>query len=80
VPLVCALSPLVCYGLGQNAPRFLGGYRFGFELLLLNGLLTAGGLFLLRRPAGRDTLPAAGAARAGSVEPLLAAHPRAPGS
>jgi Na+/proline symporter len=54
VPLVCVASPLICYALAENAPRLLGGYRFGFELLLLNGLLTAAGLWLLRlRPRGQ---------------------------
>lgn len=54
VPLVCVASPLICYVLAQNAPRLLGGYRFGFELLLMNGLLTSAGLWLLRlRPRGQ---------------------------
>ena len=44
---VVALSvPLLCAVLSYAAPR-LWGYTFGYELLLLNGLLTAAGLWLL---------------------------------
>jgi Na+/proline symporter len=53
VPLVCMASPLLSYALAENSRRLLGGYQFGFELLLLNGLLTVIGLFCLRlRPGG----------------------------
>lgn len=50
VPLVCIVSPLLCYGLSVGAEH-LWGYRFGYELLLVNGALTAAGLFLARRRA-----------------------------
>lgn len=50
VPLVCVVSPLLCYGLSVMA-QHLWGYRFGYELLLVNGALTAVGLFLVRRRA-----------------------------
>lgn len=41
VPVVCVVSPLLCYMLESNSARWLGGYHFGFELLMLNGALTA---------------------------------------
>ena len=47
VPLVCVLSPIICYFLNQNSVVLLNGYKFGFELLLVNGGITALGLFLL---------------------------------
>ena len=47
VPFVCVASPLLCYVIDFMASRQLG-YHFGYELLLLNGLLTFGGLFLLK--------------------------------
>lgn len=50
VPLVCVVSPLLCYCLSAMA-QHLWGYRFGYELLLVNGALTAVGLFLVRRRA-----------------------------
>lgn len=47
IPVVCLLSPAICYGLNVLVPRFLG-YSFGYELLLLNGLLTYGLLYVLK--------------------------------
>ena len=46
VPYVCILSPLLCYGI-DLLMRQLFDYRFGYELLLMNGLLTFLGLSLL---------------------------------
>jgi len=50
-PLVCCAAPLLCFVLQQNLERWLGGYKMGFELLVLNGLLTFLGLWLIRKPA-----------------------------
>ena len=47
VPLVCVASPLVSHCLSLLALN-LWGYHFGYELLLLNGLLTFGGLFAIK--------------------------------
>lgn len=43
VPYVCVASPLLCYALDVLAWH-VWGYRFGYELLMLNGLLTFLGL------------------------------------
>ncbi len=51
VPLVCVLAPCLCYFLDINSTKWFAGYLFGNELLLVNGLLTFGGLFLLSRPS-----------------------------
>ncbi|MFM9143186.1 MAG: sodium:solute symporter, partial [Bacteroidota bacterium] len=51
VPGVAIASPVLCYILKANADAWLGGYQFGFELLILNGLITYGGLWLLSRPS-----------------------------
>ncbi|BDD09697.1 solute:sodium symporter family transporter [Fulvitalea axinellae] len=40
VPVVCLLSPVLTYFVNANSEAWLFGYRFGHELLLLNGLLT----------------------------------------
>ncbi len=50
VPYICIVSPLLCYLLDLIA-QHLWGYRFGYELLMLNGLLTFAGLWVssLRR-------------------------------
>ncbi|MDJ1495869.1 sodium:solute symporter [Cytophagaceae bacterium DM2B3-1] len=47
VPVVCILSPILCYIINTNANTWLNGYKFGFELLILNGVLTFLGLLLL---------------------------------
>lgn len=47
VPAVCMAAPLLCFLLDRFAPVWWG-YRFGYELLLFNGALTALGLWLLR--------------------------------
>jgi Na+/proline symporter len=39
VPAVCIASPLLCYAIDTCSQQFLG-YKFGYELLMLNGLLT----------------------------------------
>lgn len=51
VPIVCVISPLLCYGLDANSAQWFNGYKFGFELLMLNGAFTALGLLLLSFPA-----------------------------
>ena len=47
VPVVAVLSPVVCYLLKLYMPQWTG-YHFGFEILLLNGLLTFVGLLLIK--------------------------------
>jgi SSS family transporter len=49
VPLVCILSPCICYVLNINSVEWLNGYKFGFELLIINGAMTFGGLLLIRK-------------------------------
>ena len=44
-PYICIASPLFCYALNTLVQQ-LWGYRFGYELLMLNGLLTFAGLWL----------------------------------
>ena len=45
VPVIAVLSPVVCYVLKVFSPVWLG-YSFGFEILLVNGLITFGLLWL----------------------------------
>lgn len=40
VPIVTIISPIICYFLNKYSELFFGGYKFGFELILINGLLT----------------------------------------
>ena len=48
VPYICIASPIACYAL-DAAPQALWGYRFGYELLMINGLLTFGGLWISKK-------------------------------
>jgi Na+/pantothenate symporter len=49
VTMVCLLAPAICYFIGKNASQWLNGYQIGFEMLLINGLFTFAGLFLLSK-------------------------------
>ena len=46
VPPVCIASPLLCMLLSANSEQWFGGWRIGFELLLINCALTMLGLWL----------------------------------
>ncbi|HLN53988.1 MAG TPA: sodium:solute symporter [Lentimicrobium sp.] len=48
VPLISVFSPLICYFLSMNSFPWWG-YKFGFELLILNGLLTYLGLLMITK-------------------------------
>ena len=48
VPYVAISSPIFCYFLSDYSVLLLNGYKFGFELLIINGLYTFTGLWLLR--------------------------------
>jgi len=50
VPIICVISPIICYILSENSVKWLFGYKFSFELLILNGLLTFIGLLIIMKP------------------------------
>ncbi|NME67156.1 sodium:solute symporter [Flammeovirga aprica] len=45
VMLICIISPVICYFLQANSVALFNGYKFGYELLLLNGIFTFSGLW-----------------------------------
>ena len=47
VPFICIGSPVVCYFLNQHAAEWFNGYKFDFELLILNGFFTFIGLWAI---------------------------------
>jgi len=47
IPVI--VSPVLCYLLAANSKEWLFGYQVGFELLIINGLLTFVGLWALSR-------------------------------
>lgn len=54
---VCIAAPVLCYLLSLYAPDWLGGYKIGIELLMINGLLTFIGLWLISGKE-KNTMPA----------------------
>jgi len=49
VPVICVLSPVLTYIIKTNSAAWFNGYTFGFELLILNGLMTFLGLLAISR-------------------------------
>ena len=47
VPLVAIVSPILCFILQENSETWFNGYKFSYELLILNALFTFIGLGLL---------------------------------
>lgn len=47
VPVIAITSPTLCFFLSKYSEQLLWGYKFGFELLIVNGLLTLVGLLAI---------------------------------
>lgn len=47
VPIICMLAPAICFVLDWFSVDWFGGYVFGFEILILNGVLTLAGLLMI---------------------------------
>lgn len=56
-PLICVLAPVITYLIDRNSMSLLNGYQFGFELLLLNGMFTFAGLWLISRKSDIQNNP-----------------------
>lgn len=57
VPVVCLLAPLASYVISANSVQWLGGYKFSYEILVVNGLLTMFGLWIISRAPSKDYRP-----------------------
>ncbi len=56
VPVVAILSPILCFILDRNSEAWFGGYRFSYEILILNALFTIIGLtFISKRHEANPT-------------------------
>lgn len=49
VPYVCVAAPVVSYLIDKYQETIFGDFKIGLELLIINGLLTFAGLWLIRR-------------------------------
>lgn len=47
IPAIAVLSPVICYLIKHYSAAMLGGFQIGIELLILNGLITFTGLYLV---------------------------------
>jgi len=56
MPYIAIASPVICFFLNTYSEEFLGGYKFGFELLIVNGIITFAGMAIFReRPINLRT-------------------------
>ena len=49
VPIICVLSPAICYFLNIHSTKLLNGYIFDSEMIVVNGLITFLGLLLISK-------------------------------
>ncbi len=52
-PWIAIISPVLCYFLNVFSEELFNGYRFGFEMLLVNGFLTFMGLLIFSRKGSK---------------------------
>jgi len=55
VPIICVISPILSYVLSSNSEAWLGGYKFGIEILIVNGMITFLGLWIISTKPTADT-------------------------
>ncbi|MBC7523420.1 MAG: sodium:solute symporter [Flavobacterium sp.] len=55
VPLVCLISPAICFLISSNSVFLFGKYTFDNELIIVNGLITFLGLLIISKPAVNQT-------------------------
>jgi hypothetical protein len=55
VTIICLIAPVICYFLSRYSADLFGGYKIGIELLLINGLLTFTGLYLVSQRSTAST-------------------------
>lgn len=58
VTVICLTAPLVSFFLSKYSATLLGGYQIGIELLIINGILTFLGLFMISKKSPANALPA----------------------
>ncbi|TBX66343.1 sodium:solute symporter [Flavobacterium silvisoli] len=55
VPLICVISPTICFFISKYSAELFGDYVFDNELIIVNGLITFIGLWLISKPATGNT-------------------------
>jgi len=49
VPAIAIVSPILCYFFSLFSESLFNGYQFGFELLIINGIFTMAGLYIVKK-------------------------------
>ena len=49
VPVIAIVAPVLSFLLSHFSESLFNGYQFGFELLIINGLITIVGLFIIKK-------------------------------
>lgn len=49
VPIICILSPIICFIIDYNSQEWFNGLKLGYMTLALNGILTFVGLYLIKK-------------------------------
>ena len=57
-PWIAIISPVLCYFLNVFSEELFNGYRFGFEMLLVNGFLTFMGLLIFSKKGSKTVAEA----------------------
>lgn len=55
VPLICLISPTICFFISKYSADLFGDYAFDNELIIVNGLITFLGLLIISKPATSQT-------------------------
>ncbi|MEO8172048.1 MAG: sodium:solute symporter [Sediminibacterium sp.] len=50
VPIICIASPIICFFLDRFQKQIFGSFELGLELLIINGLITFIGLWIISKP------------------------------
>ncbi len=55
VPFICIISPAICFLITKNSSILFGDYVIDNELIIINGLITFIGLFIISKPTSENT-------------------------
>lgn len=57
LPIVAILAPVICVVLDLNSEKWFDGYQFGYNILVINSLMTLAGIYLLSFLNRQDRVP-----------------------
>lgn len=49
-PYICVAAPVICFILDHFQKEIFGSFELGLEILIINGLITFGGLWAISKP------------------------------